>query len=83
VVRPDVRRQTRQHSGDPLPPEVLTSISAYYRRVTTEAYPMNRLVALVMVLTLAIICAEIVQDKTRGGSDGGRSRWPAAVSCRP
>src|SRR5260370_36769878 len=52
--------QTRKHTGD-LPPEVLASISVYYRRVTTEAYPMNRLVALVMVLTLAAICAEIVQ----------------------
>jgi hypothetical protein len=55
--------QTRKHSGDVLPPEVLTSISAYYRRVTTEAYPMNRPVALVMLLTLAAICAEIVQDE--------------------
>jgi hypothetical protein len=55
--------QTRKHAGDPLPPEVLASISAYYRRVTTEAYPMNRLVALVMVLTLAAICAEIVQGE--------------------
>jgi hypothetical protein len=53
--------QTRKYPGDLLPPEVLASISAYYRRVTTEAYPMNRLVALVMVLTLAAICAEIVQ----------------------
>jgi NADH:ubiquinone oxidoreductase subunit 6 (subunit J) len=55
--------QIRKHPGDPLPPEVLTSISGYYRRVTTEAYPMNRLVALVMLLTLAAICAEIVQGK--------------------
>jgi hypothetical protein len=55
--------QTRKHAGDALPPEVLASISAYYRRVTTEAYPMNRLVALVMLLTLAAICAEIVEDK--------------------
>jgi hypothetical protein len=55
--------QTRRHAADPLPPEVLTSISAYYRRVTTEAYPMNRLVALVMVLTLAAICVEIVQGE--------------------
>ena len=47
--------QTRKHSGGVLPPEVLGSISAYYRRVTTEAYPMNRLVALVMLLTLAAI----------------------------
>jgi hypothetical protein len=57
--------QTRKHSGEVLPPDVLTSISAYYRRVTTEAYPMNRLVALVMLLTLAAICAEIVQGETK------------------
>jgi len=55
--------QTRKHRGDPLPQEVLASISAYYRRVTTEAYPMNRLVALVMLLTLAAICVEIVQNE--------------------
>jgi len=56
--------QTRKAGGDVLPAEVLASISAYYRRVTTDAYPMNRLVALVMVLTLAAICAEIVQGVT-------------------
>src|SRR3981081_1587216 len=55
--------QTRRHAADPLPPEVLASISAYYRRVTTEAYPMNRLVALVMLLTLAAICGEIAQGE--------------------
>jgi hypothetical protein len=55
--------QTRRHSGEALPPDVLASISAYYRRVTTEAYPMNRLVALVMLLTLAAIIAEIVQGR--------------------
>jgi hypothetical protein len=55
--------QTRKCAGDPLPPEVLASISACYRRVTTEAYPMNRVVALMAVLTLAAICAEIVQGK--------------------
>jgi hypothetical protein len=53
--------QTRKHVGNPLPTEVLASISAYYRRVTTEAYPMNRLVALVMVLTLLAIVVEIVE----------------------
>ena len=53
--------QSRGHVGNPLPSEVLASISAYYRRVTTEAYPMNRLVALVMLLTLAAIVAEIVK----------------------
>jgi hypothetical protein len=53
--------QTRMHAADPLPSDVLTSISAYYRRVTLEAWPMNRLIALVMVLTLLAIIAEIVQ----------------------
>jgi hypothetical protein len=62
--------QTRKHAGDLLPGEVLASISAYYRRVTTEAYPMNRLVALVM--TLAAICAEILQGENR--------RWIGWVS---
>ena len=43
--------QTRKHPRDAvLPPEVLASISAYYRRVTTEAYPMNRLVASVALI---------------------------------
>lgn len=53
--------QSRKHAGEVLPPEVLASISAYYRRVTTEAYPMNRLVALVMLITSAAIVAEIIR----------------------
>jgi len=52
--------QSRKHRGNPLPADVLASISAYYRRVTTDAYPMNRLVALVMLLTIAAIVSEIV-----------------------
>jgi hypothetical protein len=54
--------QTRRHVGDTLPTEVLSSISAYYRRVTIEAWPMNRLIALVMLLTVLAIVAEIVQN---------------------
>ena len=57
--------QTRGHTGELLPPEVLTSISTYYRRVTTEAHPMNRLVSTVMVLTIIAICAEIHEGRTR------------------
>ncbi len=53
--------QSRKHAGDVLPAEVLASIAAYYRRVTTEAYPMNRLVALAMLLTVAAIVAEIIR----------------------
>jgi hypothetical protein len=63
--------QVRRHAGDPLPADVLASISAYYRRVTTEAYPMNRLVAAVMVLTLAAIVAEIVEGENPWWIDWG------------
>jgi hypothetical protein len=54
--------QTRNHPGPALPSEVLASISSYYRRVTIEAYPMNRLIALAMVLTLNAIITEIIRN---------------------
>jgi cytochrome bd-type quinol oxidase subunit 2 len=54
--------QTRKHADDALPRDVLASISAYYRRVTIEAYPMNRLIAVVMILTLLAIVVEIFQN---------------------
>ncbi len=54
--------QTRKHAGDALTAEVLASISAYYRRVTIEAWPMNRLIAVVMILTLLAIVTEIVRN---------------------
>jgi hypothetical protein len=57
--------QVRGHEGELLPPEVLASISAYYRRVTTEARPMNLLVSTVMLLTILAICLEIREGKTR------------------
>jgi hypothetical protein len=44
-----------------LPEEMLASIAAYYRRVTTDARPMNRLIALAMLGTLAAIVVEIAQ----------------------
>ena len=42
-----------------LPDAVLTSIGGYYRRVTTDARPMNRLVAAVMVATLGAVVAQL------------------------
>jgi len=54
--------QTRNHPGSALPTEVLASISSYYRRVTIEAYPMNRLIAVVMVLTVLAIITEIIRN---------------------
>jgi len=53
--------QVRRHGDDTLPPEVLDSISAYYRRVTTDASPMGRLIMVVMLATLAAITVEIVR----------------------
>ncbi len=54
--------QTRKHAGATLPTEVLESIAAYYRRVTIEAWPMNRLIAAVMLLTVFAIIVEIFQN---------------------
>jgi hypothetical protein len=55
-----------------LPAAVLGSISAYYRRVTTEANPMGRLVAVVMLLTLAALISELPR--------GSAPRWIAGAS---
>jgi hypothetical protein len=52
--------QVRGHDGDSVPASALASISGYYRRVTREAWPMNRLIAVVMLLTLLVIVIEIV-----------------------
>jgi hypothetical protein len=58
---------------DPEVPEtVLASIAAYYRRVTTTARPMNRLVAAVMVWTIVTIIVQLVR--------GDAPRWAASVS---
>jgi hypothetical protein len=57
--------QTRGHDGPELPVDVRVSIAAYYRRVTTQATPMNRLVSLVMVATLAAIVAQIAAAPAR------------------
>jgi hypothetical protein len=59
--------QVLGHSEPDLPEDVLASISGYYRRVTTAARPMNRLIATAMIGTLASIIVEI--------SDGDAARW--------
>jgi hypothetical protein len=62
----------RQPGVDDLPEPVLASIAGYYRRVTTDAHPMNRLVAAVMVGALAALVAQAVVDDVPG--------WVSAVS---
>jgi hypothetical protein len=62
------------HGGGVLPDRVVSSIAGYYRRVTTEAKPMNRLVAVAMAVTVFAVVAEIVQ------SDGEPlARWLSLV----
>ncbi len=64
--------QVLAHRGHELPEGVLASIAGYYRRVTTAASPMNRLVALVMLATLAALIVEIAQAQ--------RPQWVAWAS---
>ena len=64
--------QVRRHREGDLPEEVLASIAGYYRRVTTAARPMNRLIAAVMVGTIVAIIVQLVQ--------GDAPRWAAVVS---
>jgi hypothetical protein len=58
--------------GAVLPEAVLASIAAYYARVTTAARPMNRLVAAVMLATLAALVVQLAR--------GDSPSWPAWVA---
>jgi hypothetical protein len=55
--------QVRGQQGNELPDPVLASIAAYYRRVTTDARPRNRLIGLVMLGTIAATVAAIVRSE--------------------
>ena len=66
--------QVRKRAGDTLAPDILVSISAYYRRVTTEARPMNRLISVVMALTVVAIGVEIA-----GGAYPWWISWPSLL----
>lgn len=63
--------QVLRHGRGPaaLPEPVLGSIAAYYRRVTTEAHPMGRLVGVAMV---AAAIGSLAQLFRGGGSFGLR-----------
>lgn len=49
--------------GDVLPDPVLASISGYYRRVTTDASPMGRLVSVAMLATVAAIIGGLLRSE--------------------
>ncbi len=64
--------QVRGHHDAELPAEVRDSIAAYYRRVTTNAFPMNRLVAAAMLVTLAALVGEVA-----GSDQPAWAAWPS------
>jgi hypothetical protein len=70
--------QVLGHSERELPDQALASIAGYYRRVTTAARPMNRLVALAMLATLAAIVVEIVR-----GDGPGWAPWASLALAVP
>ena len=55
--------QVLSHSERNLPEGVLASVAGYYGRVTTSARPMNRLIAGVMLATVAAIIAQITRGE--------------------
>ena len=63
--------QVLRKREEALPEPVLDSIAAYYRRVTTEASPMGRLVAVVMAVGVATVFVQLVR---------GPARWLSALS---
>ena len=67
----DVQVLRYEDENSELPEEVLCSIAAYYRRVTTEARPMGYAIALVMLVTVAAVIAKIA---------AGASAWIGCVS---
>jgi hypothetical protein len=64
--------QVLTHPEGDLPEPVLASIAAYYRRVTTDASPMNVLVALAMAWTVVWAVVEVI--------DGVEHQWIAWLS---
>jgi hypothetical protein len=63
--------QVLGHREGDLPEAVLSSIATYYARVTTAARPMNRLIATVMLATIAAIVVEIAN----GGGVPSAAAW--------
>jgi len=54
--------------------DAVASIAAYYARVTTAARPMNRLVAAVMIATLAAVVVQLAR-----GDDPAWTAWASLV----
>lgn len=54
--------QALRHRQGDVPDDVLASIAGYYRRVTTAARPMNRLISAVMLGTIVSVVVQLVRD---------------------
>jgi hypothetical protein len=65
--------QVLRHLRGDLTEPVLASIAGYYRRVTTDARPMTRLVAAAMLGTATAIVLQLVRDDA--------PRWVSAASA--
>lgn len=68
----DIQVLQKKPGSESLPEEILSSIAAYYRRVTTEARPMNLLIAVVMLLTILGCIVQLAM--------GRDPRWLSGVS---
>ena len=68
----DVQVLRHRQRGVELPESVLASIAAYYRRVTTDAWPMGRLIGAVMLTGVVTLVVQIAL--------GHRPRWLAPAS---
>tara|TARA_R110000868_G_scaffold35458_6_gene127107 strand:+ start:2753 stop:3205 length:453 start_codon:yes stop_codon:yes gene_type:complete len=55
--------QVRGQKSGTLPDATLSSIAAYYKRVTTDARPMNMLVSAAMLATLIAVIAELTNTR--------------------
>jgi hypothetical protein len=56
--------QVLRHRGvSELPEPVLASIAAYYKRATTDSFPMGRLIAAVMLVGVVTCIVELVRGR--------------------
>ena len=68
----DVQVLRYRDRADALPEEVVASIAAYYRRVTTDARPMSHAVGVVMAIAIISLLIELTQESV--------PRWVALAS---
>lgn len=64
----DVQVLRHRGAGGELPEPVLASIAGYYRRVTTDAWPMSYLIAAVMLAGVAAVLALVSRGPLLAGA---------------